>query len=92
MTWENAQQGKAEKGSRGANLALGALAQYYGIQFAILPVGEGATLRLIRSNSGAAGGLIGMARVKKQFNALSDTLAAWFRQQGTLVGVTQGKT
>ena len=91
VTWGSAQNGKAEKGSRAANFALGALSQYYAIDFQIYPAAEGATLRLIRSNSGAMGGLIGMARVKKQFNTLAETLASWFRQQGTFVAMNEGK-
>ncbi len=87
VKWENATRGKAEKGSKGANLMLGALAQYYGIDFEIFPQPEVATLRLHKSNSGWAGGYLGARKVEKQFDALSETMAAWFRQQGALLGV-----
>lgn len=92
VKWENATKGKAEKGSRGANLALGALAQYYAVEFEIYPGGQGATLRLYQANSGWAGGVIGAHRVKKQFDELYGTLTTWFKGQGVLAGAKTGKT
>jgi len=87
VKWENATKGKAEKGSKGANLMLGALAQYYGIEFEIFPHTGASTLRLLKANSGWAGGYLGARKVEKQFDQLSDTLAGWFRQQGALLGL-----
>lgn len=87
VKWENATKGKAEKGSKGLNIALGALAQYFGIDFEIFPQQDAATLRLIKANSGWAGGAIGAIRVKKQFEELGDTLTTWFQSQGVLQGV-----
>ena len=89
VKWENATKGLAEKGSKGVNLMLGALAQYYGIEFEIYPQAqaEAATLRLHKANTGWAGGYLGARKVEKQFEQLSDTLAAWFGQQGVLQGV-----
>jgi len=87
VKWESGLKGKAEKGSRGLNIALGALAQYYGIDFEIHPGGDLATLRLHKANTGLAGGIIGVARVNKQFNQVADTLAGWFQTQGVLQGV-----
>ncbi len=92
VKWENATKGKAEKGSRGANLALGALAQYYAVEFEIYPGGQGATLRLYQANSGWAGGMIGAHRVKKQFDELYGTLTTWFQGQGVLAGAKMDKT
>ncbi len=92
VSWQNPQQGHAEKGSRGANIALGALAQYYEVDFTLAPSTVGTTLRLLQSSSGAFGGLLGMARVKKQFQELSATLASWFQQNGLLAEVNEGKT
>lgn len=91
VSWEGPQKGKAEKGSRGANIALGALAQYYAIDFGILPSSGGTALRLLQANSGYAGGLLGASRVKKQFKNLSASLATWFQQNGILLGVNEGK-
>jgi len=87
VKWENATKGKAEKGSKGLNIALGALAQYYGVDFEIYPGQSGAVLRLHKSNTGLAGGIWGMMKVSKQFEELSDTIAAWFQQQGVLQGI-----
>lgn len=93
VSWESAVKGKAEKGSRGANLALGALAQYYAVDFEIHPAAAaGATLRLYQANSGWAGGVIGAHRVKKQFEELHTLLVSWFQQQGVLSGTVKGKT
>src|SRR2546428_3302812 len=86
IKWDGPTKGKAEKGSKGANLMLGALAQYYGIDFEIYPQKEeAATVRLLKSNSGLAGGIWGMSKVNKQFDRLTDTIAGWFQQQGVLV-------
>lgn len=87
VKWESQMKGRAEKGSKGANIALGVLAQHYAVDFEIAQVAEGATLRLVKTGSGMAGGLLGMRKVNKQFDLLSDTLASWFTQQGLLVGV-----
>ncbi len=92
VSWQSPQQGQAEKGSRGANIALGALAQYYSIDFNLVSNPSGTALRLLQSNSGGFGGLLGMARVKRQFKDLSTSLASWFQQNGILLGVNEGKT
>ena|SRR5216683_1302334 len=87
VKWEGQLRGKAEKGNKGANIALGVLAQHYAVDFEILTASEGGTLRLVKTGSGMAGGLLGMRKVNKQFDLLSDTLASWFTQQGMLIGV-----
>lgn len=89
VKWAAPTKGKAEKGSKGANLMLGALAQYYGIDFEIYPAQNAATLRLLKANTGWAGGVIGAMRVNEKFNDLADTIAAWFQQQGVLQGVAK---
>jgi len=66
---------------------LGALAQYYGIEFEIHPAVNASTLRLHKANPGWAGGLSGASKVEKQFNELSGQLAGWFRGKGILLGV-----
>ncbi len=91
VTWASAVKGKAEKGSKRMNLAFGAFAQYYGVDFEIYPGPQGAVLRLYQANSGWAGGVIGAHRVKKQFDDLYSLLAAWFQQQGVLTGAAQRK-
>ena len=86
VQWDGPTKGKAEKGSKGANLMLGALSQYYGVDFEIAPSPNGAVLRLVKSNTGWAGGYLGARKVEKQFQQLGDTLAAWFQHQGVLLG------
>jgi len=90
VNWAGPTKGKAEKGSKGANLMLGVLAQYYGVEFEIAPTPSGAALRLLKANSGWAGGYLGARKVEKQFQSLGDTLASWFQQQGVFLGRNQG--
>jgi len=89
VKWEGPTKGKAEKGSKGMNIAFGALSQYYGVEFEIYPSQDAAVLRLVKANTGLAGGVWGVMKVSKQFNALADTIAAWFQQQGVLQGVNK---
>lgn len=91
VTWSSSTQGRAEKGSKGMNIALGALAQHYVIDFEIFPNPEGAALRLYQTVSGWWGGMWGRMKVKNQWKQLMDTLASWFQQQGVLIGVRQDK-
>ena len=91
VSWAAATKGKAEKGSKGMNLAFGALAQYYAVDFEIFPSPDGAVLRLYQSVSGWWGGMWGRSKVKNQWKQLTGTLASWFQQQGVLVGVHEAK-
>jgi hypothetical protein len=91
LSWASAVKGRAEKGSRGMNLALGALSQYYAVDFEIYPGQDGAVLRLFQANSGWAGGAIGAHRVKKQFEELHNLLVTWFQQQGVLTSSVKAK-
>src|SRR2546428_6676975 len=86
VQWDGPTKGKAEKGSKGANLMLGALSQYYGVDFEIAPNPNGAVLRLVKSNTGWAGGYLGARKVEKQFQQLRDTPAAWVQHQGPPLG------
>jgi hypothetical protein len=72
------------------NIAFGALDEYYGVGFEIGSTPEGAMLRLIKANTGWAGGYLGARRVEKKFEELGNLLAAWFRQQGVLMGQKSG--
>ena len=87
VQWDGALKGKADKGSKGANILLGAAATHHSVSFEIYPASEGGTLRLIKAGSGASGGLLGMRSANKQFEKLTDTLSGWFSQQGLLLGV-----
>jgi hypothetical protein len=87
VKWDGPTKGKAEKGSTVGNLAVGALAQHYEVDFEIVPTDEGGILRLHKGNLGLMGGLIGVEKVNKQFNVMSDTMVSWFSQQGLLINV-----
>jgi len=80
-------KGRPTRGAKGANILLGAAAQHHAVTFEIYPATEGGTLRLLKVGSGAAGGLLGMRKVNKQFDKLTDTLSSWFNQQGLLLSV-----
>ena len=47
IQWDGPTKGKAQKGSKGANILLGAMAQHHSVTFEIYPATEGGTLRLI---------------------------------------------
>src|SRR2546425_3122989 len=86
VQWDGPTKGKAEKGSKGANLMLGALSQYYGVDFEIAPNPNGAVLRLVKSNTGWAGGYPRAPKGEKQLQQLRGTMAAWVPQQGGPLG------
>lgn len=83
-------KGKAEKGSKGMNIAFGPLAQYYGVDFEIAASSDGAVLRILKANSGWIGGYWGARKVERQFQELGDLMASWFHQQGVFLGRRQG--
>jgi hypothetical protein len=47
-------------------------------------------LRLVKGNTGWAGGYLGARRVEKKFEELGNLMTAWFQQQGVLVGRKTG--
>ena len=90
VNWASTANGKAEKGSKGLNIAFGALAQYYGVDFEIGSTSDGAVLRLIKANTGWASGYLGARRVEKKFEELGTLMTSWFQQQGVLMGRRSG--
>jgi hypothetical protein len=48
IKWDGPTKGKADKGSKGANILLGAAAQHHSVAFEIYPGVEGGTLRLMK--------------------------------------------
>jgi len=86
ISWEN-QLKTGPKGKQRSKHSSRVLAQHYAVDFEIFASDQGGTLRLVKSGSGMAGGLLGMRKVNKQFDLLSDTLASWFTHQGLLIGV-----
>jgi hypothetical protein len=88
FTWLSEWSAIAERGNAVGNALAGALAPYYSIDVAIMAGHPGQTIvRFSQSNSGWAGGLVGVSKVKKNFEALRTELVGAFQQQGTLVGV-----
>ena len=87
VKWDGPGKGKAEKGSSAANFAFGALAQHYALDFEILPISDGAILRLHKADKGLMGGIIGVEKVDKEFNQMSDAMVYCFAQQGMLINV-----
>ncbi|MGI0149954.1 MAG: hypothetical protein ACREDF_10560, partial [Thermoplasmata archaeon] len=59
VSWESPTKGKAEKGRKGMNIAFGALAQYYAVEFEVFPGPDGAVLRPYQSVSGWWSGMWG---------------------------------
>jgi hypothetical protein len=90
VNWAGRKKGKAKKGSKGMNIAFGALTQYYGVDFEIGSTPDGAVLRLIRANTGWADGYLGARRVEKKFEELGNLMTSWFQQQGVLMGRKTG--
>lgn len=90
VAWHGPWAGKAEKGSVAANVVAGALAQYYAVEFQILPGSSGSTLRIVKGNTGLFGGIIGYAMVDSKFTEVANGLQAWFYSSGVLAGVQRG--
>ncbi len=87
VEWQTQFAGKAKRGSKGANFALGALAQYFEIDFQIYQTQKKEiAVRLMRSNIGLMGGAIGVHRVSKQFSQVVDMLSNTFYQMGIYKG------
>jgi hypothetical protein len=87
VEWKDAFNGKAKQGSKGANFALGALAQYYEQDFQIIQnPDQTLVIRVIKATSGWTGGLAGAMKVKAKYNDVVDFLTMYFQQQGLYRG------
>jgi hypothetical protein len=88
VTWSDDWTGVAERGSKIANVFLGALAQYFKVGVSVRSGEDGRSIgRLDRLSSGWMGGAIGAARTRKNLERLRDDLQATFQSAGVLVGV-----
>ncbi|MDR3106866.1 MAG: hypothetical protein LBU05_01510 [Bifidobacteriaceae bacterium] len=91
LRFDNPHNAVAERGSKGATIALGALAgpasQHLRIRisFAIDPQGN-AAITLASDTTGMAAGLIGANRAKKAYAELFAAVRAAFWQAGVLLG------
>ena len=87
INWMSQFNGKAQRGSKGMNVAFGALAQYYEIDFQIMTLPDGTVaVRLIKATSGWMGGVIGAHKVKKQYEGVVNMLSGYFQSQGVYRG------
>jgi len=91
VTWSDEWTAIAERGSKVANMFVGALAQYFkvGVRLMGAPTG-GTTVRIERQSSGWMGGAIGASRTTKNLKELRTQLEATFSAAGVLQGVNEG--
>ena len=91
IEWQEEWSGVAKKGNFTANVLLGAFAQYFELWFAFQTLPDGNLhLRLYRTGSGIAGGLIGWTRVRNKFNEVVQRIELTFSNAGVLLGA-QGR-
>ena len=84
--------GVAERGSRGKNIAFGAMAQYFRIDVHVLTGPNGETvIRLLRAKIGywTGGGLVGKSRTATTFRQVVYDLEQGFAQRGLLLGMSK---
>ena len=87
VVWQSEFDGKAMRGSKGANVVLGGFAQYHEIEFKIMTAADNSqALRLIKTSSGWVGGALGAHKVKKQYAEIVDGLTNYFQNQGLYKG------
>jgi hypothetical protein len=91
ITWSDEWVAVAERGSKGANAVLGAMAQYFKVGLRVFTNETAQTVvRLETQSSGWMGGAIGAHRTKTNFECLRDDLWATYYAAGVLVAVNQG--
>ncbi|MDR1635131.1 MAG: hypothetical protein LBS27_09495 [Bifidobacteriaceae bacterium] len=85
--------GVAERGSKGATIAAGALAgsnQHLRVKLALAQDPNGNTaITLASDTTGMAAGLIGVRRASKAYNELFASVRGTFQQAGVLLGESQ---
>jgi hypothetical protein len=88
LKWTDEWTGTAERGNKVLNVLLGALAQYFKVDLAVMTAPEGhGVIRVQKSSSGWTGGAIGARRTTKNFEGLRGELEATFAQAGVLKDV-----
>ena len=88
LTWKDDWSATAERGSSTKQFFLGAFAEYFKFGFHVF-TGEGGVtvVRIEKVATGWMAGAIGGSRAKRRFEAMRESLSAWFGQQGQLLGV-----
>ena len=91
VAWQDEWTATAERGSKTANIMLGALAQYFKVGVHLMSPQPGETVvRIERQSSGWAGGAIGANRTSKNLASLRAELEATFANAGVLRNVSEG--
>jgi hypothetical protein len=81
VEWNDQYSGKATRGSKGMNIAFGAFAQHYVIDFQVTPSSDQVTaIRLIRSSSGWWGSVAGAYKTEKQYKKIVDMVSNQFEK------------
>ena len=87
LEWTDQYNGRATRGSAGANVAFGAMSQFYAVDFQLFSSPDGGLgIRLYKGNSGWAGGAIGAHKVKKQYGQIVDSVTQCFESLGCFRG------
>lgn len=85
VRWSDEWKGSARLGKKAFHLFFGALAQYYEVGFELVErERDGSVLHLYRVGDGALGGLVGMHKVRKRFDEMSERVRATFDRAGLL--------
>lgn len=83
VKWDGTYTGKATKGSKAANIALGALAQFYKIDFKLFVMpNKDVVVRIVQSDGGGWGGIAGMAMASGKFTKIIESMTNDFRVMG----------
>lgn len=77
----------AEVGSQTKVILFGGFAPHIRLSVSVATVGDGAALRLVPTSTGAAGGLLGMGRLKRAVRAAGDGVRDALAATGHLTGV-----
>ncbi|MBW8483117.1 hypothetical protein [Actinomadura parmotrematis] len=87
VSWTSPGTGSLEKGNRTKALLLGAFHIHYQYHVRVTQNPDGTSaVSVFPSNSGMAGGLIGVSKVKKGLGGVRDLLAGAAQANGTLIG------
>lgn len=91
VTWHDERTATAERGTKTANLLIGAFGQYFKVGVRLMSTQPGeTTVRIERQSSGWMGGAIGVARTNKNLASLRGELESTFAGAGVLRGVNEG--
>jgi hypothetical protein len=91
VTWQDQWTATAERGSKVANVIVGAAAQYFKVGVRIMSGEQETTIiRIERQSSGWIGGAIGAARTNKNLEKLRAELQTTFSEAGVFRGLSEG--